>query len=166
MPVSIQDGKREALDYIASNFSKRTKVIDIGAGAGYWGKELRRMGFRNVDAPEVYEPYIRQFGLSDIYDNVINKDCREFDFSGYDFAIMGDVLEHLTAEDARTVLDNARLAGCRVLASVPWMCRQGASGGVEYERHLQADLTRENATRRFGNIRFIYCGKKIGVFVA
>ena len=63
-------------------------------GLGTYSDLLRSLGYR-MDAVEIYSPYIDKYGLRAKYDNVYCKDILEFDFSQYDFIILGDVLEHI-----------------------------------------------------------------------
>ena len=48
-------------------------VLDVGAGAGAYGKLARAINQEAlIDAIEVWTPYIAEFGLQNIYNNVFN----------------------------------------------------------------------------------------------
>src|ERR1035437_3330055 len=70
-------------------------VLDIGPGWGTYVK-LLRTGEQEWHALEVFEPYVKKFGLGDLYDRIFVGDMRQFVPPGpYDAIIMGDVLEHV-----------------------------------------------------------------------
>lgn len=87
---------------------------------------------------EIFEPYVAQFGLRERYDKLLIGDARTAPFPTVDVVILGDVLEHMTREDALAVWDKARRAArMAVFASVPLGdFPQGAEYGNNYERHL------------------------------
>ena len=144
-------GKAFALDWIIENTPKTGACLDVGACDGVWGRQLRERGhFEKLDAVEVFEPNIDGHNLRSIYDTVYPEDIRTFKYkTKYDLVILGDVLEHMTVEQAQAVLKNARRHASRILAAVPFMYRQGAIYGNPYEKHIQDDLTRQNVRERF-----------------
>jgi tRNA1(Val) A37 N6-methylase TrmN6 len=142
MPFSMQACKQDVFDYLArSGLPRDAAVLDVGAGAGAYSDLLRGV-YPNIDAVEAYAPYISRFNLESKYRVVFNADITRFDMSEYDLVIFGDVLEHLDVPAAQRVLAAACEHAREVLAVVPYLCVQDADGGVEYERHLQPDLTR------------------------
>lgn len=115
----------------------KSSVIDFGAGEGKWGKLLKdRVAI--VDGIEVWEPYINKYNLSAFYNTLHKVDMRNFDYpKEYDTAILGDVLEHISREDAMLFLDNLKKKVGRVFLTIPvTVCIQdGNAIGNPYETH-------------------------------
>lgn len=125
-----------------------TSVVDIGPGFGKWGvicreyldieagRYERNEWKTRIDAVEVHEAYVTPLHYY-VYDNVHIADVRTFDFEdrSYGLAIMGDVIEHMTKEEARLLL--GRLPAQNLLVSTPVLeCAAGGSyAGVESETH-------------------------------
>lgn len=85
------------------------------------------------------------------------KDIREFQYTRrYNLIIFGDILEHLTVEDAQMVLCEAKKWGEHILIGVPYLYKQEPLYGNEAERHLQEDLTHEIFTLRYPEYEFIF----------
>jgi hypothetical protein len=71
---------------------------------------------------EIWAPYVRQFGLDAIYDDVVVADARAVDFrtlGRVDLIIFGDVLEHMTKAEAESLVDKALSHARFVLISIP-----------------------------------------------
>ena len=83
----------------------------------------------------------------------------------YDLIIFGDVLEHMTVEDAQAVVDYARDRCDNMLIAVPFLYEQGAKNGNPYEIHLQADLTPELFNERFPGFKPIYMSEDYAYYV-
>ena len=93
MPGSYPDGKGEIKDFIIKEFTKETKILDVGPGRGIYGQNLNK-NF-TIDCVEIFPRYITDYNLSEIYNNIFISDILDFDYSEYDLLIMGDVLEHI-----------------------------------------------------------------------
>jgi 2-polyprenyl-3-methyl-5-hydroxy-6-metoxy-1,4-benzoquinol methylase len=113
-------------------------ILDVGPG---WGKaavllrEYLNEKPRRIDAIEVEKSYVEAHGLSVLYDNVFVGDvtrCPAGFFDPYQVVIMGDVIEHLTDDDAFALL--RRIRG-RVVISTPVAWFQTDEGLPESERH-------------------------------
>lgn len=132
-------------------------ILDVGAGKGKYRLLLPEYSW--VDAVEVWEPYIRGFRLREMYRSVYDRDivevAEEFNLAGvkYDAVIMGDVLEHLTVNDAMKTLHHLRNVTDCVLVIVPYEYEQGEEHGNPYQEHKQPDLTVENMHERYPNLR-------------
>lgn len=87
------------------------KILDIGPGAGTYGKLSREVFSKNVkiDAVEPTAEYVEKFKLETIYDNVHNLTIQDYLLNSaeneYDLAVCGDVLEHLFLHEAMSVID-------------------------------------------------------------
>lgn len=146
MPWSSNVGKNRIqrwMQGIANNEGRLT-VLDVGAGAGAYATLLWPVDPRPViDAVEVFEPYVNRFQLKERYRHVFVADARDFLLSAeaqkaYDVIILGDVLEHMSTEDATRLWEDARKAAkIAVIASVPLgEYPQGEEEGNVYEAHL------------------------------
>jgi hypothetical protein len=128
-----------------------TNVLDAGAGSGKYRSVL--FDYSNLDAVEIWEPYIEHFRLEKRYRNVFRGNVRAISKVGYDVVIYGDMLEHLTPEDARLELEECAAAGALAIVVVPYEYPQDAVGGNPHEEHLQDDLTHEIMRERYPMLR-------------
>lgn len=158
MPYSYGDYKNEVINHIKLNITEQSKILDVGPGAGTYGSMLRNY---NVDGLEIHPPYIQMFNLNEIYKTIHIGDIRKFDVSEYDYIIMGDVLEHLTTEEAIEVLN--RMKDKKVMVAVPYLFEQGEEMGNIYETHHQPDLTDEIVISRYG-LKPLYTNERYGYY--
>ena len=164
MPYSYPEYKNEIKLHFKKCIPKNTKILDVGPGAGVYSDLLRELNYK-IDCLEIWKPYISQFNLHQKYDNVILGDIRNFDFSSYDYIIMGDVLEHLTIEDATLFLDKVNNLNIKCLVAVPYNYEQGEYEGNVYESHLQPDLTSENVLTRYPSLNLLYGNHFYGYYI-
>lgn len=131
-------------------------ILDVGAGAGNWATALRRAGWAGkAYAVEVWPPYVDQFNLDVVYDKVFVEDIRTWTpgrFAYFDCVIFGDVLEHMTEEDARQVWRKSRLAPHAAIAIPIIDYHQGALNGNPYEVHVKHDWDHGQVLRAFRGI--------------
>lgn len=137
MPVSSIEGKSHAFELALSVGA--ASVLDVGPGAGTYSRLLRPAMPGSVWAAlEVHLPYVAQYRLASLYDQIVVGDARdEANWSDADLIILGDVLEHVNHEDGIAMWDRARRHGKHVLLSLPIVVwAQGAVGGNTHEAHL------------------------------
>lgn len=145
--ASYDAGKDDVLGYIRDNFKPGCTCLDVGACDGKWFKYLG--DYLTMDAVEIWEPNVRKFQLEYKYKRVFTMDVADLKYDWYDLIIFGDVIEHMTVEQAQRVLDYAR-GRCRdMIIGVPYLYRQGAIYGNPYERHIQFDLTARVFNERY-----------------
>lgn len=162
MPYSGNDFVKETKKYIKENYPDHSYILDIGAGAGKFGKELK--GYK-IDAIEIWKPYIIEFCLSSIYNDVFNINALDFsDFSNYDLILMWKTLEHLTPGESRALIDNIKDSQTDFIFSVPFMCKQGVCYGNKYEIHKQDDLTPEVIRHRYPDFKVLFESQHHGVY--
>lgn len=125
--------------YLTQNFEPTSTILDVGCGHGFYIKLLKDH-FSKFDAVEVWEPYIEEYKLREMYDNVYNVNIMDFEFEYYDIIIMGDILEHLSREDAKTILNRLKDKCRELIVVVPYYLPQDEVFGNKYEIHLQPDL--------------------------
>lgn len=152
MPRSWKRGKVEIREYLLAHFPRESRILDVGPGEGTY-YNLLHDDFPNMDAVEVHEPYIKQFDLERKYGRVYHSSICDFDnFDGYDIVLMGDVLEHITVEEAQKAIARMKNVS-EIMVAVPFENPQGSAGGVASEIHVQDDLTRENFLVRYPELK-------------
>ena len=142
MPYSYDYFKLEVVQHIIKHIPFDYKVLDVGPGSGKYGR-LLRFNFNQIDAVEIYEKYIEEFDLKVVYDNIYVDNIVSFNITNYDYIILGDVVEHLSIEDAHNLLSKIHLSDKKCLVAIPYTMEQGEVNGNVYETHLQPDLTHE-----------------------
>ncbi len=164
MPYSYDYFKIEVGKHLIKSFPPSTRILDVGAGSGKYGAMLR-FWFNDIDALEIFEPYIEQFKLNEIYNNVHIGNIIDFDISIYDYIIMGDIVEHLSVEDAHDLLTKIHLANKKCLVAIPYTMEQGEVNGNIYETHLQSDLTHNVFLFRYPMMKELYRNHEYGYYI-
>lgn len=125
MPFSSMLGKSLAVLTADRLNAQRpiSQVVDIGPGLGTYARLLRPvLPKARFVAVEIWAPYIKEFGLAEIYDEVHIADARVFNYRHLNsggIAVLGDVLEHMTQDEAQRVV-LALLERCdMVMLSIP-----------------------------------------------
>lgn len=138
---------QENADYVrdlAKRHNWRT-VLDVGAGAGYYGHLLGPTALHMV-AIDVWQPAVDHLQASGVYHQAFNRDALTW-LDGcvrhcidYDVVILGDVLEHMPLTEALTCFEMACKVARHVLVSFPRVpFPQDALYGNEHERHIIED---------------------------
>jgi 2-polyprenyl-3-methyl-5-hydroxy-6-metoxy-1,4-benzoquinol methylase len=167
MPHSDGQGKDVALTWFEK--IRPATVVDVGAGAGTYVKLMRQPSAVGLatDVPppaerahdrvfviendvqvgwndrwtaiEGWAPYVDEFGLKDLYDEVIVSDARHLNWLNFaaDLVIAGDVLEHMERDDARRLIKRIKQGAQNLIVSIPVLhLPQGAVNGNPLERHV------------------------------
>jgi hypothetical protein len=164
MPFSFDYFKQEFKEHLIKVYPKAMSILDAGAGAGTYGMLLRN-DFYFIDACEIHEPNITDFNLNTIYNNVYHRNILEINLLAYDYIIMGDIVEHLTIDNAQKLIRKITDNGQACMVAVPYMMPQGAVGGNEYERHLQDDLTHKIVLERYPQLHLLFRNEQYGVYI-
>ena len=130
-------------------------VLDVGAGQGTYLDLIRRdLGETvNVTAVEVWQPYIDQFNLINRYNNVIKDDVRNLENFSYDLVILGDIIEHMSENDAIVLWNKISSQAKNAIISIPIIhYHQDAINGNPYEVHVEEDWNTERVLEKFSNI--------------
>jgi len=131
-------------------------ILDVGAGQGVYLNLIRAALPEDVEvhAVEVWEPYIKEFNLYNRYDKVFHKDVREIENFEYDLVILGDILEHMSEEDAVKVWDRISKDAKYAIISIPIIhYHQDAINGNPYEIHVEEDWDTERVLKTFKGIK-------------
>lgn len=156
--------KEEVKEYLKSRFNKDIKILDVGAGSGTY-YELLKDYFDNMEAVEVFKPNIEKYELEKKYKKVYNVDIKDFEYKYYDLVIFGDVIEHLSVEEAQKVLEYAKNRCKEMIVAVPYMYEQGIEEDNVYEIHKQDDLTDEVVLERYNMLKPLYKNELYGYYI-
>ena len=148
--MSYPYGKKEVSAWIRDNYPEAV-ILDVGAGEGTWHELLPEY---TMDAVEIYKPAADKLTG---YRNVYVKDIVTYKYrKHYDLIIFGDVLEHLSVEDAQNVIKYARGHCEDMIIAVPWMYPQDEVDGNKWQKHLQDDLTPEIFAERYPGFEVLW----------
>lgn len=167
MPWSSGHGITELTEWI--NEHGITTVLDIGAGAGYYGVAIRKAcpSVTVLDAIEVFPYYQTRFSLDETYDTVTIADARSITSFPYDLVILGDVIEHMPREDAVALWKSiSASAGFAYISTPIGICEQPSLNGQAsfpdddtdtciinpYEVHVEPEASTEEIVRLFPGI--------------
>lgn len=163
--TSFPFGKMESINFIEQAWpDKNGKILDVGPGRGIYNVLLRQRGYSNIDAVEVYLPYIEAFELKKIYQNVFHANIVGFEYEHYDIITMGDVVEHLTVQDAQQVVTYAQKHSNLILIAVPYLMEQKGSQLDGSGDHRQPDLTRDIFFERYPGFELLIDNSQLGIF--
>jgi len=147
----------EILEYLKDNFSKDTKILDVGAGDGKWGYILN-YHFHDIEAVEIYEDYVKTHNLNEVYQKVYVNSVLDMDFekNKYHVLILGDVFEHISHKDCVKFLSQIQNLIEEIIIVIPYKYTQEAESdyiegkeGNIWGKHLQPDLTPETMAIRY-----------------
>ena len=143
-------------------------ILDIGAGSGTYSDALKDSDYIGIiDAVEIWQPYIDKFELHSKYRNVYESDVRLFDNFDYDVVIFGDILEHMTKEQALNVWEKVAAQADYALIAIPIIhYHQGELDGNPYEEHVKDDWSHEEVLSSFSNIVDNWQGEIVGAYWA
>jgi hypothetical protein len=169
MGNSWSQGKDFTQEFVRSHANQIKSVLDIGPGQGTYFHLLKD------DLPdcwwegvEVFLPYIIGFKLELFYGLIHHTDVRKFQPQrDYDLVIAGDVLEHMTKEQAEKLV-YGMLPRCKYfIISIPivhWP--QEAINNNPYEIHVKDDWSHDEMMETFRpDITDAYAGSHIGVYI-
>ena len=116
-------------------------------------------------AVEVFKPNIDNYKLEEKYRHVYNVDIKDFKYDYYDVIIFGDVIEHLSVEDAQKVLEYALPRCKQVIVALPYQYKQGEEYGNIYEIHKQDDLTCDIIKERYPYLKLLFGNEEYGYYI-
>lgn len=148
--------------------SNPKSILDVGAGSGTYLEALKKKGYSGkIDAIEIWEPYINEFNLEQKYDNLYKIDVRDFNQFNYDVVIFGDILEHMTRQEAIDLWNKASSQAKNILLAIPIIhCEQGHLNGNPYEVHVEEDWEHDQIIKSFHGIKDHWQGEIVGAYWA
>jgi 2-polyprenyl-3-methyl-5-hydroxy-6-metoxy-1,4-benzoquinol methylase len=158
MSYSLKSGKAETLAWFQTNQATIKTVVDIGPGSGTYIKLIREDARCCVDATwigvEIWKPYIEEFNLGQRYTQVLNQDVRLVDWAALnpDVVIAGDVLEHMTKQDAIELVDQILAVSKTLIVSIPirYMPQDEHAYANPHEAHIKDDWSHEEVLATWG----------------
>ncbi len=159
MSYSLKSGKAETLAWFQANQSTIKTVVDIGPGSGTYVKLIREDAQCCVDATwigvEIWKPYIEEFKLESRYNQVLNQDVRTVDWVALnpDVVIAGDVLEHMTKQDAVALVDRILQVSKTLIVSIPirHMPQDEHAYPNPHEAHIKDDWSHDEVMSTWGH---------------
>lgn len=162
MPRSDPEPRSWVIDKIKS--IDPYTILDIGAGEGTWADLLNHLN-KQIDAIEVFKPYIEKYGLRKKYDSVFNVNVLDWDDFNYDLVILGDVLEHMTKDEAITLMERVASSAKYAIITIPIIhFPQGIEENNPFERHIKDDWTHQEVLDTFLNIEDSKEFKVVGAY--
>ena len=152
--ASLDDGKVQITAWVKQTWWRGGTCLDVGACDGKWFYLLG--DYLRMDAIEIFAPNIEKFYLKERYNKVFHQDIRKFCYPYYDYVIFGDVLEHLSIEDAQKVLSYANHRCQDLIIAVPFLYDQEELDGNINEIHIQNDLTEEIFNERYPGYELLW----------
>ena len=138
---SVLRGKDWVEDFYREHKDEVNSVLDVGCGRGIWAGCLKSVKPQAIwHGIEIWRPYVVKYkkNLDRLYDKIFVEDAINFNYDrGYDFIIMGDVLEHMTLDNAKKVVKNAINHSKYICASMPLgNDPHPAEHGNPYQEHV------------------------------
>lgn len=164
MPYSYSLFKKEFKEHLIKYFNNEIKILDVGCGSGGYF-ELLNNHFQNIDGIEIYPNYVQMFNLDTKYKRLIIGDILKQDLIDWEYFIMGDIIEHLTYEEASQLIENIHNSNKYMMIAVPYLFKQNEEYGNIHEIHKQEDLTKELFLERYPCMKYLFGDNNYGYFV-
>ena len=146
-------GKVEVRDFLYTKLHNGMKILDMGPGKGTYYDLLGPTYYWSC--VEIWHPAVE--ALQGKYRYIYEMDIRDFVYVDYyDLVIFGDVLEHMSIEDAQKCIAAAKENSDSILIAFPYDLEQGAIYGNEAERHIQYTTTPELFDKYYPGFTRIY----------
>ena len=195
MPHSKKAGKATIVEWVeqlkVQGKLTHKAALDIGVGEGAylnclkhkyqaggdkyktlkqnWEIDAGPLSEHRLTGVEVWEPYIDKFDLRSKYDTILNEDVRKLDYNRlgpFDVAVAGDVLEHMTKEDAVQVVEQILRISTYLFISIPIIhYPQEPVHGNPYEAHIKDDWSHGEMMETFPQIIEHKVGRRVGVYM-
>lgn len=138
-------------DYIREHVPTSQTILDVGAG---WGKYRFLLPEYEMDAVDIWAPYVEKHHLDAYYRNVYIEDIADWEpQEAYGAVTMGDVLEHIPTKRAQKVVKMLCSKYEYVCIAVPFEMEQHEVEGNKHEAHQQADLNEKIMAERYPELK-------------
>jgi len=163
MPFSSQSGKA-SIKWVMSKIPAPKTALDIGCGEGAYAKMFPKLEWTGV---EIWEPYVEKYSLRSLYPDLHITDARQFQPDRkFDVCFLGDVLEHMTVDEAKDLVRKTKKWADTVIVSIPiGKYPQGEFEGNPYEAHVKDDWSDAEVKSCFGKPTWSVIDNEIGVYV-
>ncbi len=174
MPTSSDEGKNIIRLWVEEFSSSIHTVLDLGVGKGtykkiYTEKKSKPLKHAKWIGIEAWKPYIDEFKLESYYDQIINQDIRKVDYTALpkiDLVFAGDVLEHVTKEEAVEVINQLMKKSDKIIISIPIIhYPQEEINNNPFEVHVKDDWSHREMLETFPLIKKSWTGDEIGVYL-
>jgi predicted TPR repeat methyltransferase len=169
MGFSAPQGKKEIHEWIIQSVNDIENILDIGPGNGTYFNLLSNLKKFNWEGVEAWKPYIEKFELEKKYNKIYQGDIRNFDWTNkhYDLVIAGDVLEHMTKEEAIEVVKKCLDHSKMLIISIPVVYMpQGELEDNPFEVHVKPDWSDDEVKDTWHEyIKKAHRVKMIGVYL-
>jgi len=191
MPYSSESGKALIEKFIKRKLRwscqpRNLAVLDVGVGAGTYSSKYRKLikgapgTLTSWIGIEIWEPYVDQFKLWDMYDMLMIEDVESAlnklgvvslydDHKKFDFIFIGDILEHLDRDKALRIV---QAANCLLTDTGLMFCSvpigdypQGEYLGNPHEAHIDTWKTKEELAQLAG-VRHVEQELEIGISIS
>jgi len=164
MPFSYPNFKKEIGKYLSDYFleKKIIKILDVGPGSGTYADILPTF---KMDCIEIFERYVSDYDLKTKYNQIFIGNILNLDCSGYEFLILGDILEHLSIKDSTKLLNRLEALSIKCLVAVPYQYIQDEMFGNKHEKHLQEDLTPQIIKERYPSLNLLIGDQNYGYYL-
>lgn len=134
------------------------RCLDIGAGAGKYGKIIRTIiPDSHIIAIEIEPSYISEYNLRHIYNEVKLMDALNLIYEKideqYDLVILGDILEHLKKSAGVDLINFLVYRTKYILVNYPFRYLQNDVDGYKHEAHIS--VWHENDFTAFNHISLV-----------
>ena len=172
MPSSSKEGKSIIKEWIEEFSLEINTIVDLGVGKGTYHRLFYRknpiLKHAKWIGVEVWKPYVELYNLKNVYDHIEQDDIRLVDyqkFGNIDLVFAGDVLEHMTKEEAIYLINKLLVNSKRIIISIPIVnFPQDEVEGNPFERHVKDDWSHQEMIDSFPQIKKHWQGKVIGVY--
>ena len=140
MPGSSVDIMNDVAESIIRNTNSK-KFLDIGAGAGKYGKMIRQLvPEAHITGIEIEQDYIIKYKLNELYDEMLCMPAHELIDKKtdeiYDLAIIGDSLEHMKKSNGIDLINFLIYRVRYLLIIYPVEYLQPSLQGYKHEAHI------------------------------
>lgn len=171
MPRSSNEGKEQIKDWVTTISPVHQRILDVAVGQGTYHtlfKDLKNLDNCHWTGIEIWPRWVKKFALAEKYDSFFQEDIREFNYTQLervDITFAGDVLEHMTKDEAINVVNKILEVSDNLIISIPIVYMpQEDDGGSPYEVHVKPDWSHSEVLETFPHIKHSWTGKEIGVY--
>jgi 2-polyprenyl-3-methyl-5-hydroxy-6-metoxy-1,4-benzoquinol methylase len=170
MSESVEEGKDITRGWVSESPLAVKRVLDIGTGRGtYWnkfGQTGQVLGHAEWIGVEAYQPYIDAWQLTKKYNTILNEDARTLDYSKlghFEIAFAGDVLEHMTKEEAIKLVEELKKCCDKLYISIPIIHLPQHADANPFQEHVKDDWSHEEVMESFP-VKRHWAGTIVGVY--